>query len=75
MKNPRLFYITGLAQLFTEQICFLSDINLNDLIIIIFFSPQTLAQRLYGVMAWVIPILVACSIFGAANGNAFAGGR
>ncbi|XP_031568721.1 b(0,+)-type amino acid transporter 1-like [Actinia tenebrosa] len=35
----------------------------------------TLAQRLYGVMAWVIPILVACSTFGTANGNAFAGGR
>ncbi|XP_078381316.1 b(0,+)-type amino acid transporter 1-like isoform X3 [Oculina patagonica] len=35
----------------------------------------TLANRLYGVMAWTIPILVACSTFGTANGNAFAGGR
>ena len=26
-------------------------------------------------MAWTIPILVACSTFGTANGNAFAGGR
>lgn len=35
----------------------------------------TLANRLYGVMAWIIPVLVACSTFGAANGNAFSGGR
>lgn len=26
-------------------------------------------------MAWSIPILVACSTFGAANGGAFSGGR
>jgi len=35
----------------------------------------TLANRLYGIMAWTIPILVACSTFGTANANAFAGGR
>ncbi|XP_073256438.1 b(0,+)-type amino acid transporter 1-like isoform X1 [Porites lutea] len=34
-----------------------------------------LANRLYGVMAWTIPILVACSTFGTANANVFAGGR
>ncbi|XP_032238831.2 b(0,+)-type amino acid transporter 1 isoform X4 [Nematostella vectensis] len=35
----------------------------------------TLSNRLYGVMAWTIPIFVACSTFGAANGSAFSGGR
>ena len=36
---------------------------------------QTLANRLYGVMAWSIPVLVACSTFGTANGGCFSGGR
>jgi len=35
----------------------------------------TLAGRVYGVMAWIVPVLVACSTFGAANGVAFTGGR
>ncbi|XP_031565823.1 b(0,+)-type amino acid transporter 1-like isoform X4 [Actinia tenebrosa] len=35
----------------------------------------TLADRMYGVMAWTMPIFVACSTFGAANGSAFSGGR
>jgi len=34
-----------------------------------------LANQLYGVMAWSIPVLVACSTFGAANGCAFTSGR
>ena len=30
---------------------------------------------MYGVMHWIVPILVAASSFGAANGTAFSGGR
>jgi len=35
----------------------------------------TIAERLYGVMAWIVPVLVACSTFGAANGVIFGAGR
>lgn len=35
----------------------------------------TLANQLYGVMAWSIPVLIACSTFGAANGCLFTSGR
>ena len=33
------------------------------------------AQRMFGVMYWIIPVFVACSTFGAANGAALASGR
>lgn len=30
---------------------------------------------MFGVMYWIIPVFVACSTFGAANGGALASGR
>ena len=45
------------------------------LICFVIYILQVLGNRVYGVMHWIIPILVACSSFGAANGGAFSGGR
>ena len=36
---------------------------------------QTFADRMFGMMAWVMPVFVACSTFGAAKGAALGGGR
>ena len=35
----------------------------------------TFGNRILGVMAWLMPLSVACSTFGAANGTIFAAGR
>ena len=42
---------------------------------IVVFCVETFGEQVYGVMAWIVPVLVACSTFGAANGVAFTGGR
>ena len=35
----------------------------------------TFANKLFGVVWWIMPVLVACSCFGAVNGGIFVGGR
>ena len=41
----------------------------------IFYFPQTFGNRILGVMAWLMPLSVAVSTFGSANGTLFAAGR
>jgi len=36
---------------------------------------QTFAQRMYGVMAWIMPVFVALSTFGGVNGILFTTAR
>lgn len=67
--NSSLVHVRVLAQ---ETPCTITATSAH---ISLLFLQQTLAYRLYGVMAWIIPVLVACSTFGTANGGCFSGGR
>ena len=40
-----------------------------------FLPFQTFANRTLGSWAWIMPVFVACSTFGAANGTLFTAGR
>ena len=40
-----------------------------------YFFSQTFGNRILGVMAWLMPLSVAISTFGSANGTLFAAGR
>ena len=48
---------------------------INPNLSILFSIPQLFADKMFGVMAWIIPVFVACSTFGAANGSALSSGR
>ena len=39
------------------------------------YTLQEWSKVILGVMAWIMPVAVACSTFGAVNGNTFAGAR
>lgn len=52
-----------------------SDILFLCMIIKLFYVLQTFGNRILGVMAWLMPLSVAISTFGSANGTLFAAGR
>ena len=49
--------------------------TINPNLSILFSISQLFADKMFGVMAWIIPVFVACSTFGAANGSALSSGR
>ena len=76
-SSPSETHLTQLRLCTNKKIRSLLKIAIKIKYRVFFLFPfrQTLANRLYGVMAWSIPILVSCSTFGSANGSAFSGGR
>ena len=76
-SSPSETHLTQLRLCTNKKIRSLLKIAIEIKYRVFFLFPfrQTLANRLYGVMAWSIPILVSCSTFGSANGSAFSGGR
>ena len=82
LKNPkrnlRLCLICGL---FVISACYLTvnvgylTVMTPDELIASSAVAATVSNRLFGVMRWIIPVIVACSCFGAINGASFSTSR